>query len=199
MKFFKSLFFFLLLVFTVSQAASEPEQTVEGAQKFLSLKLPGNRYEWGGFNSFAREKMNSVMEGVKQQYPESRVDVRYIINGNAIIKEAVATSKCSSKLVLDISQLSAIIVIKENPYSPKEERIEMTAAKLLGTGDFYEFESENWGKLKSVEQEKDKVIVRYSSPIPSTIIVGSEGLASRIAYALDFLRINCDEASGTGF
>jgi len=54
--------------------------------------------------------------------------------------------------------------------------------------------------VKDVKPNKENVEVLFAgNSAKSTIYLGAESLANRVAYAIAFLRTNCDEAAATGF
>jgi hypothetical protein len=56
----------------------------------------------------------------------------------------------------------------------------------------------DWDKAAEVKQEGSSVVVRGIKPA-MRFNLASEPLATRVAYAMEFLRTQCDATSGTGF
>lgn len=56
----------------------------------------------------------------------------------------------------------------------------------------------DWDKVAEVKQEGTSVTVRGIKPA-IRFKLASEPLATRVAYAMEFLRLECDATSGTGF
>lgn len=56
----------------------------------------------------------------------------------------------------------------------------------------------DWDKVAEVKQEGSRVVLRGIKP-DIRLSLASEALAIRVAYAMEFLRTECDATSGTGF
>ena len=54
-----------------------------------------------------------------------------------------------------------------------------------------------WSRVTEVSQDGAHVFV--SEKIPLRLTLSSEALAARTAFAMEFLRVHCDETAGTGF
>ena len=58
----------------------------------------------------------------------------------------------------------------------------------------------SWSEVKSVQQTGGDVHLMFAgNQHLATIYLRSEDLAKRVAYAIEFLRMQCDAAAGTGF
>jgi hypothetical protein len=55
----------------------------------------------------------------------------------------------------------------------------------------------SWGSVSMVEQVDASVVVKGSPSLRFSL--SSDQLAARVAYAMEFLRLNCDSKAATGF
>jgi len=190
---------FLMTILLSPSAVHAQEQTVEGAQKFLSIVLPGNGYMMGGMYAALRGGIKSARESGGRSLDGE-------IQGKAIIVDATAVAHCKSKLLSDYSNV-------ELKFSGRQgtgplERWTITSRQLDflnnpssgGVTRFGTQEGIHWSIAKYVRQSGGNVYIMFDgNEDESTIYLNSEDLAKRVAYAIDFLRTNCDKAAGTGF
>ena len=156
-----------------SSTLAQPAQTVESAQKFLSITLPGARYMAGSLTQ-------AIYEAAKQGgMPSNRVNIL----GTGLIKEYVPVAHCKSAHKVDYSEIR---MPRDNSTLPADWR------PASGTADF--------ANLTSVKASGSTVALTWKGiQYGSTVYLTSESMAARVAVAFEFLRINCDPASDTGF
>lgn len=56
----------------------------------------------------------------------------------------------------------------------------------------------SWAKVTEVRRQNSEIIVREGSSTYRLILPGAD-IATRVAFAMEFLRTSCDPAAGTGF
>lgn len=187
-----------ILLISLPLLVHAQEQTVENAQKFLSMTLPGNGYMAGSLRS-AFKKTVDIANRKGQGY------VEYSIGGEAKIVDADAVSRCTSKILSDYSGVTVNYVVKRSYYgsvvSRRTDKLTEALSKtfsqstIIGRPDGF-----SWSEIKFVRSDGGNVDLLFSeNEIASTIYLRSEDLAKRVAFAMEFLRISCDKSAGTGF
>jgi len=193
----------MLLAMVLSPAVAHAQdgvQTVENAQKFLSIVLPGNGYMKGAVST-ALSAVNG--RDASGYYMDAQV------HGEAKIIDASSVGRCRSKLLSDYSSVEVELRVRRNPGAPVLERKRMPIAEAAPDG----FSAQHggvqrhgdqagfsWSELKSVRTVGDNVYLMFAgNKSESVIYLRSADLASRVGYALEFLRLQCDAAAGTGF
>lgn len=175
----------MALVVLCAPPAAAQEQTVESAQAFLAMVLPGNGYSAGsiedGLQAMAREMHNG----------------RYHVSGHAKIIDAGVVARCVSRIQYDVTPVKYEAWQVTVPGS--RETIDPSKLfpdpRRVGMADGF-----NWGTLKEVRQSGSDVRLQFPAARNATHIhVGAEAMAARVAYAIEFLRMKCDPAAGTGF
>lgn len=190
----------LLLAMSLSPMAVHAQdgaQTVENAQKFLSIVLPGNGYRKGGLDAALRAALQSMREAGGRS-------VGGEIQGTATIVDAAPVAHCKSKLLSDYSNVRLKLSARSGN-GPMEYRM-VTASEFGfpkdsgGVTRHGTQEGFSWSDVKSVRASGGNVYVMIAgNQDESTIYLHAEDLAKRVAYAIDFLRTSCDAAAGTGF
>ncbi|KAF1723362.1 hypothetical protein [Pseudoxanthomonas japonensis] len=174
----------LLLLPCVGLHAQEGAQTVENAQKFIALTLPDNRYVPGD--------LFHVLDEAKKVGGAA-------IRGTGRITDANALARCRSRILFDMSAVTMEGWPSGRPSQSKMYYLPDTfpdAYPKWGTNK----EGFSWGDVKEVKAEGTDVILLFKGGLAhSRIYLGAETLASRVAYAIEFLRTSCDAAAGTGF
>ncbi len=54
-------------------------------------------------------------------------------------------------------------------------------------------------EVKTSNSGSDVLVVHNGLEKPTLVRVGAKDMAARVAYAMEFLKISCDKAAGTGF
>ncbi len=173
------------MIFCGSVFASDiPEQTVEGAQRFLSQVLPGQGYRPGFLTEFV------------QQLSRQRGMPNPVIVGEGNIYEVTTVKKCKTILRYD---LTPVMLEYYHPSSPYFRRFRLVATEptLKQGGSPGGF---SWGEVVQVERFGSSVDIKFqNSRDTSRIHLNAENMAKRVAYAIEFLRLHCDETAKTGF
>lgn len=190
---------FLMTILLSPSAVHAQEQTVEGAQKFLSIVLPGNGYMTGTMHALLRDGIEGARKnGVRSLSGD--------IQGKAIIVDATVVAHCESKLLSDYSNVELKFSGRQGTGALEHWTITSRQLNFLNNpskGGVTRFGSQagsHWSIAKSVRPSGGNVYIMFDgNEDESTIYLNSEDLARRVAYAIDFLRTNCDKTAGTGF
>lgn len=169
-----------MIIATGATASDDgPQQTVEGAQTFLSQVLPGQGYMPGFFT-------DAVTRASRQ-----RNLPRPQILGEGKIYQAAAIRKCVSTLRFDMSPVYIA-------YGRERVNFVRTFSPELAQGGIPEGFS--WGDVVEVNRIGSRVDLTFKgNRDASRIHLNAETLARRVAYAIEFLRLHCDETAKTGF
>lgn len=187
------------------------EQTVESAQKFLSGVFENGASHlnidsglgWNRVRSKKvekcewREEFTGFFGGMKRTWwcgGSSTLDIgqseNWVDIGPLSIERASANGLCATEIAV-------------SPASPRErwfkKRIdgEMTEFTLTSEARNDPFEID-WTKISGISKTEKTVSLNGVSPRMG-FIIPSEEMAARVAYAMEFLRINCDKTAETGF
>lgn len=167
------------LMTTASAGAQPAEQTIDGAQRFLEMVLPGAGYESPAYRSAvaaAREDSNGVAR----------------FSGQPRIVDASVVSRCVSKAISSGDDVVMTVpgagTYKLGDYSPDIRR--------MGNPNGF-----HWGRdVMTAKAQGEIVSVRFrGNDSDSYIYTGAEDMAARVAYAITFLHQQCDPAAATGF
>lgn len=180
-----------------TSAQAQVEQTVEGAQKFLEMTLPGNVYEPG----HARDSASRAIESWRGNY-EGSGRLAYL-SENSKITEARTLARCTSAIKADLTRASMKTVThwREQGFPKRHEETHSVPAHLSSAiaGLPQGFA---WGDVTSVEHNGRRVFIKLrddGSDNGAAIWLSSESMAACVAYAMEFLRVQCDPAAATGF
>jgi len=178
------------------------EQTVENAQKFLSIVLPGNGYMGGSIRETPGNVTTAMREGDSRYFYDA--DLR----GEAKIVDAGPVSRCVSKLLADYADVTISANVRRYAGGPVIDSISrgITEAGTFSVGANGlrtiggKTDGFSWSEVKSVQQSGgDANLMFAGNKHVATIYLRSDDLAKRVAYAIEFLRMECDAAAGTGF
>ena len=151
--------------------AHAQEQTVENAQKFLHITLPGNGYMSGG--NF------TTLEGAAR---ESGTNL--VFENLGIIRRYEPIARCRQATTFDYSGVMV---------SGPGARMHPDGMGVV-TGEAV------FANLAGARVDGDRVLLSWKgSSRESVIDLNSPDLAARVAYAFEFLRLQCDPAADTGF
>lgn len=148
----------------------------------------------------------SLRGGIKSGQENGGRGIGGEIQGKAAIMDAEAVAHCKSKLLSDYSNVELKFWGRQG--TGPLERWTLTARQLDFLNDprrggvtrHGTQEGIHWSIVKSVRPSGGNVYIMFDgNEDESTIYLNSEDLATRVAYAIDFLRTNCDKAAGTGF
>ncbi|GEM_PF-1878825 len=172
-----------------SPAPAQDGQTVEGAQRFLSIVLPGSGY----LPSSARSGIASARDAAAAEGQGVRAD----LYGRARITDMSAVAHCVSRLEFDEANMRAVFIARNG------ERQEITLSTMWDQPVPYGKDPEgfHWGKdVLAASQSGSQVNLRLEGRTQDAIIyLGDEAMAQRVIYAITFLRTECDAAADTGF
>ena len=159
------------LLAAAAPVEAQGEQTVENAQRFLSQVLMGRSYHWG------------LVE-------RSAAKARLSIVGKSPIIDASAKRRCVSSLRFDNSALEL------RSRNETQRFVDLQPGSRIGGGPPF-----NWGSdLGEARASGTRVYLKWTgAEDTSNIDMESEALATRVAYAMEFLRQHCDPTAGTGF
>lgn len=173
------------------------EQTAEGAQMFLSATLPGNGYVPAMFSSVIESWDNSVPEYW-----------RYRFTGTSKIMEVRSPDRCRTVISFDPSGLFVEVNTNEAAGWTGWRRRSEDRSEALSQGSYKEglmgvvasdISWDNVIEVKTSNSGSDVLVVHNGLEKPTLVRVGAKDMAARVAYAMEFLKISCDKAAGTGF
>lgn len=156
------------------------EQTPQGAQQFikqlaekraLTIEVEHPTWGWNTGGLITTVGSNSRRVTMTHTFPPDPV------------RSASSDNKCET--VLDYNQPGAV------PSKPP-------GYGSIGYPLLINDKTIRWRTVTEVSQERNS-IVWTDRRVKWRINVASEDLAARLAYAMEFLRIACDDTAGTGF
>lgn len=160
--------------------AQSPQQTVESAQRFLSMTLPDLGYE----TTYYRAGLDEM-----RRLPNSQ---RARIIGHPIIVDASTVSRCRSKMIGSADH----VILRVTGEGESSMGQLVPAFSRMGSPTGF-----HWGEdiLSARAYGADVRIMFKGNTEASRLMTGAPDLAVRIAYAMEFLRVECDPAASTGF
>ena len=154
-------------------ALAQPAQTPEGAQQFL-----GQLAAQGGVT------VSTDVGRGWNVFVDTMYDVTYAYDPS-LVRSIQSDSACVSAI----------------SFARQPDRRGPAASD--GMDPVYGYRGEiiylYWTKVTLVEQTGTAVVVLDPPSYPLRFNFGSEALATRAAYAMEFLRMECDPTAGTGF
>lgn len=189
------------LLATASFPTHAQEQTVEGAQLFLQkvseqgstiFTIGTGNSEWNEINvqssycRYHRQYTSTGLDASEHRCSDFR-ESTYVIDAYKLTLMAALT-RCTTQVNAPTRSTSTIYpdasgkdyrTIRFNHIPQAPFQIE-------------------WGKAAEIEQDGSYVTIRGINPA-LRFHFASEALATRIAFAMEFLRTSCDSTSGTGF
>lgn len=164
--------------------AGQPQQTVENAQKFLAMILPGNIYH--------STLIATLEQRLRQQFPNARFN----FTGEARLVDTSVKARCVSMMKYDGSAVQ--IHYFENGQWIDRSPWPDSMPDVHALGDDVGID---WGKdVKSVSADGTEVTIVFSkSDNPIIIDMNDKGLASRVGFAMQYLHSSCDPTASTGF
>jgi hypothetical protein len=189
---------------TFSAMAQEaPKQTVEGAHNFLSLisdqgnmKIELFSADMAGYSNFVRGSIEfsaapgrSYAGGSKSRsgsasYSISPLAVKY-----------VQRTKCAGTFQLDSAAIDARREKALRDIKGMDTQYEHVEGYSLGT--LSTSQAMDWMKIAGVKRENKSSFVVV--PGVAKFTLPSEELATRVQYAMEFIRNACDATAATGF
>lgn len=156
---------------------------MENAQRFLAMTLPGKAYYAAG--------MKQALEAVRRKTGGSAE-----VEGNATITEASAVARCKTRLLYRYPE-SAEIIYRAQGHTQRNKLL--TAFPHL-RGDQGNPDGLPWNDVLEVNATGSRVFITLGGASARLEMdLGANSLADRVAYAMEFLRAICDNASETGF
>lgn len=179
-------------------------RTIESAQDFLAIMLPGNGYMKGG----VRSALPNAEQAMRNSDPERKV-YSARLHGEATIIDAEPMGQCRSRLLQDYSNVDVEFTIRPYANGAVSERLRLKIWEAAPSG----FPEEDggvtehgqpdgfyWSEVKSVSAVGGEVrLLFWGNQLDSIIYLRSSELAQRVTDAIDFLRKACDAGQGTGF
>lgn len=159
-------------------------QTVESAQQFLSMVVPGAGYRPGGLYAVIKGNIATVEmeEGLR---PGSTT---FEIGGTGSIVSYAAAGRCTQRVQSNLFGLTVYYhfgrVNRSKPYE----------SSVGAPGDIY------WSTLLKANVVGSTVYLTWKGQnVDSEFHFPDSTLAARVAYAMEFLRLECDTTKSTGF
>lgn len=163
--------------------ADQPKQTVENAQRFLQITLPGRPY----YAASMRDLIDAE---------ERRHGGRAYLEGHAVITNADPIARCKSRLFYKYPDNVELVVHLRGQNA--RERLTSFAPNLAG--ELGNKDGVAWSEVLEAKADNTRVLIKFNGATAyAAIDAGAQSMAARVAYAIEFLRVNCDKASGTGF
>ena len=179
--------------------AQEGARTVENAQKFLSITLPGNGFTSGRMATLFKPKPG-----------ETRVRSKF--DGVGRITTADSPARCRTAIMFDVSG----ITVSLRRYVDRFDYTGWTAWESIGppgAGDLGQSQyfvpgvggnpaGFAWADVQEVKvagSGTDVLLMLKGDTEYTRLHLGAQDLATRVVYAMEFLRMQCDAAAGTGF
>ncbi|NEX95165.1 hypothetical protein [Caulobacter sp. 17J65-9] len=157
---------------SAGSAAHAQEQTVESAQRFLSRVVPGAGY-WAGW-------MDTALDTARQKTFEATGANPYVQpSGQGVIREFAPAGECKQQVGLDFSGVQMTITMNGQTQTVPFGVSPMT--KVV-----------NWADLGEARVAGGGVVLSWRNGSSSETRLGSESMAARVAYAMEFLRLHCD-------
>lgn len=182
----------------VAQASAQ-QQTVEGAHLFLEkiVEQGATTFEiddgrgWSQVSadkSYCRYYGYDTASGIKAgEYGCSDFKASSYRVEDYKLTSTMMSSRCATKIKAPVARGKEINV-NDGPRNYWVVRIPPRESSF----------DIDWGKTAEIKQENASVIVRGIKPA-IRFNLASESLAVRVAYAMEFLRLDCDATAGTGF
>lgn len=185
-----------LLAFDVDPlppADGSASQTPAGAQSFINLMASQGRYTveakwaeqegWNQYEALDLTCTSSTFGLLKCTHLEGRTGRNVSVPAHRAIGADPVDGLCGTLIFASLPPVN-----------------EMISSKHMWTGGVVPPFLVNWGSVTEVEQEGVLVTVATPWPRPQfRFNVGSEAMAARLAFAMEFLRSHCDVTAGTGF
>jgi hypothetical protein len=175
------------------------EQTVENAQKFLSIVLPGNGFTSGRMATLFKPKPGETM-------------VRSKFDGVGKITTADSPARCRTAIMFDVSGITVSLRRYVNRFDytgwTAWESIGPPGAGDLGQSQYFvpgvggNPAGFAWADVQEVKvsgSDTDVLLMLKGDTEYTRLHLGAKDLATRVVYAMEFLRMQCDAAAGTGF
>lgn len=157
-------------------------RTVESAQTFLSMMLPGNRYV---STPMAEMLDQARREGLRGGFdPKPR------------IIDAAPVSTCVSRLRADASQTWFVVRNPQDAWDTTEAAVEdLQGGPVIGDPVGMHF-----GNIRALRRMGEEVHLRFAGNTTDAVLLLDSGeTAARVYDALEFLRVHCDGSRATGF
>ncbi len=159
------------------------KQTVENAQRFLEMTLPGKVYR--------SATMKHAMEAARR-----KTGGEAHLEGHATISDATAIARCKSRLLHKYPE-SAEIIYRVRGHIQRQP---LLSAFPQLRGELGDPDGLPWSDVLEVETVGSTVYLTLDGVVTRLEMdMGAKSLADRVAYAVEFLRISCDKTSDTGF
>jgi len=183
----------------VTGLAQAQEQTVASAQKFiaglaedgaLTVTLFGNTVET---LIYIDHKFNERI--FSKTFPADK------------ISSTNASEPCSTNFYVDLNSPTVSSIeytyrglhtYFQESYSEKRSETVYHPQSNHGTRNSYNFQID-WSKVPAVEKSYQSISMLHADGSKVEIFVKSKDYATRLHYAMEFLRIKCDKKSATGF
>lgn len=179
----------------IAGLAQAQDQTVEGAQKFIASMA-----EEGALTVTVGGYTVSRRVAIDPHGSTRRLDETFSPDK---VSSTMATSPCSTMFQVELKSPTVRSVnytyrdrggdaerMSEDLYHPKS---------LMGTRTTFSF-AIDWAKIPSVEKKYGRSVSLINNDGEAVEIeVASNDYATRLHYAMEFLRIKCDKKSATGF
>lgn len=176
----------MAMAMTMTVAAEPGDATatrsVESAQAFLAMTLPGNHY--------VSTPMAEMLDRARQEGLRGRFEPK------PRIIDAAPVSTCVSRLRADVSQAWFVVHNPQDAWDASEASVE----ELLGGPVIGDPAGMHFGSIRALRRTGDEVHVRFAGNRTDAVLLLDSGeTAARVHDALEFLRIHCDASRATGF
>lgn len=190
----------------IAGLAQAQDQTVEGAQQFIAgiaeeggmtltlfynlVKMPIRIDDDGNIHTFSKTFSPDKVSSTRAVTPCS---TKFAVDLNSPIVSSIDYTYRSQGFYTDYNGYMRPKITPEK----KTEAIYHPQSKN-GTRSSYEL-SVDWAKVPAVENHGTSVSFLEANGDKVEIFVKTKNYATRLHYAMEFLRIKCDKKSATGF
>lgn len=177
----------------MSGLAQAQDQTVEGAQKFIE-----GLAEEGGLTVTLPDNETEITIQYTYNGPYENISLKF---DRDKISATKALSPCSTRFYVDLKVEGKFSHGYQGPNNNWEQRTisYFHPQSKNGTRKSVNFDID-WAKVPAVEKKGDTSISLSDSAGNQVLIaVASKDYATRLRYAMEFLRVKCDKKSATGF
>jgi hypothetical protein len=212
---FCAVIYFVVSAASFASAADEttPGQTPEGAQAMLTL-LAGQGtvkidVDTGrGFNVTPATSISEVWDTAEaydfwkgltyQRYSkQKRSQTTYELPSRKLLS-ATADSTCKTKLEFSDDESKRLSSVRDHDYTSAGGGTYVGEIGLTIYPQGFTVADLDWAKIAKVEAIGSAVVMSPLSP-RIRLQLPSPGLAARVAFAMEFLRMHCDPLGKTGF
>jgi hypothetical protein len=188
----------LLAMAITIPANAQPAQTVEGATTFLSMLASRNDL------SLNECEVDQPLSECRREPDVGQICLKYTGGYCSHIVSGTTVSFPEMKVSAAVSLTGCETQFTHTDHRLRDDNHDVAGdAKIEEFGPVYS--TFKWDLISEVRVSGNEVSFLHPHPnnpsyrAPRRLTASSSDLATRVGYALEFLRINCDTTSNTGF